>query len=76
MGLVTIEGPIHKTPATHDDFDQVYLVFSGTATIHLDDQAIRITEPSAVVIPAGTHHSVKLQPNETLQYIFVNHCVR
>lgn len=72
MGLVTLKGPIHKTPATHDEFDQVYLVFSGTATVHLDDRDIRITEPSAVIIPAGTHHSVELQLDETLQYVFVN----
>jgi hypothetical protein len=27
MGLVTLEGPIHKTPASHGEWDQVYLIF-------------------------------------------------
>lgn len=72
MGLVTLKGPIHKTPATHEDFDQVYLVFSGTATVHLGDRAIRVMEPSAVMIPAGTRHSVELAAGESLRYVFVN----
>ena len=72
MGHVALEGPIHKTPGTHDDFDQVYLVYSGTGTIHLGDRSQRITEPSAIVIPHGTQHSVELAAGEKIRYVFVN----
>jgi len=72
MGLVTMEGPIHKTPGTHEDWDQVYLVFCGSATIHLDDKAHRVTGPSAVIIPRGVLHSVELKPGEKIQYVYVN----
>ena len=72
MGLVTLEGPIHKTPGVHDGFDQVYVIFSGMGTVHLDERSFLISEPSAVVIPAGTKHSVQLQAGEKIQYVFVN----
>ena len=72
MGHVTMEGPIHKTPGVHDEFDQVYLVYSGSGTIHLGDKSVRITEPSAVVIPHGTEHSMQLQEGERIRYVFVN----
>ena len=69
--LVCLKGPIHKTPAVHD-WDQMYLIFSGTATIHLGGKSQRVTEPSAVIIPAGTLHSVDLQSGEQVQYVYVN----
>ncbi len=72
MGHVTLEGPIHKTLGTHEDFDQVYLIYSGTGTVHLGDTSIRITEPAAVIIPRGTNHSVQLQAGEKIKYVFVN----
>ena len=72
MGYVTLEGPIVKTPGTHDEWDQVYLVLAGTATVHLNDQSFRITEPSAVMIPHGTMHSVELKAGEKIQYVYVN----
>ncbi|MFA5865883.1 MAG: AraC family ligand binding domain-containing protein [Phycisphaerae bacterium] len=72
MGHVTLEGPIHKTPGVHEDFDQVYLIYSGTGTVHLGDTRVQIAEPAAVIIPRGTKHSVQLQAGEKIKYVFVN----
>ena len=72
MGLVSLEGPIHKTPGVHQEWDQVYLVFSGTGMVHLDNRSERIASPSAVIIPAGTRHSIELQRGEKIEYVYVN----
>ena len=71
-GFVTLEGPIHKTKGAHDDWDQMYLIFAGTGTLHLAGESYRITKPAAVIIPRGTEHSVELSQGETIQYVYVN----
>jgi len=72
MGLVELQGPIHKTSTAHEEWNQVYLIFSGSGTIHVGRNNYRITEPSAVTIPKGEVHSVELAEGEKLQYIYVN----
>lgn len=72
MGRVELKGPIHKTPATHAEFHQAYLIQSGNGTINLDGESRRLNGPTLVVIPRNTPHSVELQPDEQLCYVFVN----
>lgn len=72
MGLVNLEGPIHKTPAAHKDWEQVYIVLSGSGTVHLAGKAYRIDGPTIVVIPRNTLHSVECKEGERLQYVYVN----
>lgn len=72
MGLVELKGPIHKTPAAHDGFNQAYLIQSGSGVIHLGEESHRIDGPALVVIPRDTHHSVELRAGEQLRYVFVN----
>ena len=72
MGLVKLEGPIHKTPAAHSEWEQVYLIFSGSGTVHLGEQSRDVRGPAVVVIPKHTRHSVQLEAGETMQYVFVN----
>lgn len=72
IGHVSLEGPIHKTPGVHEEFDQVYVVLSGTGTVHLEDRSIKITEPSAIIIPSNTKHSMELRAGEKIQYVFFN----
>lgn len=72
MGLVELAGPIHKTPASHEEFHQVYLIQSGQGTIHLGDQQRCVDGPTIVVIPKGTRHSVELACGQVLRYVFVN----
>lgn len=72
IGLVTLTGPIHKTPAEHSAWDQIYLIFAGQGTIHLGDRLQQVTGPAIIVIPRDTWHSVQLQTNETITYAFIN----
>jgi mannose-6-phosphate isomerase-like protein (cupin superfamily) len=72
MGLVTLEGPITKTPAAHDEWEQVYVIFSGSATVHLADKSYSISGPTVVVIPKNTRHSVECQAGQRLEYVYVN----
>lgn len=72
MGLVTARGPLHKFPGTHDDFDQVYLIFQGTGFIHLGSERIRIDRPGIAVIPHGTPHSMEVDTAQVMEYVYVN----
>jgi len=77
IGLVRLEGPIHKTAAAHTEWEQVYLICSGSGVVHLGDRSERIEGPTVVTIPKGTRHSVELAAGETMEYAFVNqhHCL-
>ena len=72
IGRVRLRGPIHKTPAKHAEFHQVYVVLQGQCTIHLDGQSHLVSEPSIVVIPKNTMHSVELTAGQSVEYAFVN----
>jgi mannose-6-phosphate isomerase-like protein (cupin superfamily) len=72
IGLVTLDGPMHKTPGTHDEFHQVYLILSGSATVHVGGKSHRVDGPTVVVIPKHTNHSIEVGPDEKVQYAFVN----
>jgi mannose-6-phosphate isomerase-like protein (cupin superfamily) len=71
-GLVKLKGPIHKTPAVHEAFHQVYVIYAGSGTIHLGSHSQRVSGPTLAVIPKGTLHSVELRAGETIEYVFVN----
>jgi len=72
MGLVKLQGPIHKTPAAHETWEQVYLILEGTATIHLAEQTQRVETQSVVVIPKNSMHSVEVLEGESVRYVYVN----
>jgi len=76
LGHVTLQGPIHKTPAAHADWDQVYLVLSGEGTIHLGEKSQAIRGQTVVVIPRNTRHSVQLAAGQTMTYVFINEYLR
>ena len=71
-GHVALEGPIHKTPATHADWHQAYFIYAGSGTIHLGDETHAVTAPAMVAIPKNTHHSVEVVAGESLRYLFIN----
>jgi mannose-6-phosphate isomerase-like protein (cupin superfamily) len=72
LGHVTLTGPIHKTPATHTEWEQVYLILAGSGTVHLAGTSTKISGPGVVVIPKHTHHSVELAAGESLKYVYIN----
>ena len=72
LGQVTLTGPVHKMPATHDEWEQVYLILEGTGTVHLGSDSQKVSGPAVVVIPKHTLHSVQLQAGEKLKYVYIN----
>lgn len=72
IGHVRLTGPIHKTPAIHQAFDQVYLVLRGRAVVHVGDDDIAIDGQTVVTIPHDTHHSIEVAAGDEVEYVFVN----
>lgn len=72
IGLVELVGPICKTPAAHTEWEQAYVVLSGSGTVHLGQRRHRVNQPTVAVIPRGTMHWVELDAGECLRYIFIN----
>lgn len=71
-GRVRLNGPIHKTAASHDTWDQIYVVLAGSALLHLGETSAPVSGPTIVTIPRGTRHSVELKAGESIDYIYVN----
>lgn len=72
IGKVRLTGPIHKTPAAHADWEQVYLILAGQGTMHLGTESKPINGPAVIVIPRYTHHSVEVALGQTLDYYYIN----
>jgi len=72
LGHVVLKGPIHKTPASHEQWHQAYFVYSGSGIIHLGDKTQTVKAPVVVSIPRNTRHSVEVPDGGELHYIFVN----
>ena len=72
VGRVRLKGPIHKTPAAHEEFHQTYLVLAGQGTIHVGSASHAIDGPTVVVIPKNTQHSVELKAGQEIEYAFIN----
>lgn len=72
MGYVQMDGPAKSIYNEHTEWEQVYLVISGSGTIILNDVEHHVKAPSIVKIPIGTKHGVRLAENEKLTYIYVN----
>ena len=52
--------------------EEVFLVFSGTGTVHLGDETVPVNPGSAVYIPAGVRHSITAQPGNTLVFYAIS----
>jgi mannose-6-phosphate isomerase-like protein (cupin superfamily) len=72
IGYVQMDGPARSIYNEHTEWEQVYLVLSGSGTIILDDVEQYVEAPCIVKIPVGTRHGVRLGRNDTLTYIYVN----
>lgn len=71
-GHVTLEGPIHKTPAIHTEWHQAYFIYSGSGVIHLGQKTCEVEAPVMVSIPKNTRHSVEVPAGESLKYLYIN----
>lgn len=67
-------GPGRVTPSNaHATFQQIYLVLSGEAEIHIGSESRRITAPAVAFIPQATeHYVVNLSESEPLTYTYIS----
>lgn len=67
-------GPGRTTPPNaHAAFQQIYLVLSGKAEIHIGSEHRQIEAPAVAFIPQSTeHYVVNLSQIETLTYIYIS----
>ncbi len=72
VGRVRLKGPIKKTPAAHDSWDQAYIILSGKATMLLGEERHPINGPTMITIPRHTHHSIEVEAGDEVEYAFVN----
>lgn len=71
-GRICMQGPTTKADDVHAEWDQVYLVLSGSGTVLVGDSDYPIGPGSVVRIPKGTRHGVALKENERIEYCYFN----
>ena len=53
----------------HTGYDEIYYVLSGTAKVTLDGTTYPLRPGSVVVIPAGTSHTLDIEPGQELEFV-------
>src|SRR5579883_2130903 len=60
-------------PNRHDTFQQVYLIWSGLAEIHIGTERRSVIAPAVALIPSGTEHWVRnLSAENELHYLYIS----
>ncbi len=72
MGLVVGTGPLHKREGSHMDFHQIYLIFEGKGHVNIGGNRFRIDRPGIATIPCGTLHSIEVDSDSVMKYVYVN----
>ena len=69
---VTLEGPAETIYNSHEEWDQVYVIWSGKGKVRINDEVFPVAAPSIVRIPKNTRHGVILSPGDHMRYIYIN----
>lgn len=64
-----ISPELKPIPHRHEDFDQIAVVISGSATYHVGAVGNAVGPGSILVIPAGTDHCVEPAPDASIEII-------
>ena len=72
VGRVRLAGPIKKTPAAHDAWEQAYIILQGHARVHVGDACHHVDQPAVIIIPRDTMHWVEVDAGKQIEYIFIN----
>ena len=71
MGTVETQGPDEVGEHEHAILDQLFLWLNGCrCTCHADGEQILLTENMMLHIPLGSKHSVTVEPDDTLYYMW------
>ena len=73
MGTVQTRGPDEVAAHQHPMLEQLFLGLSGNnCVVHADDSIVSFPEYSVVHIPLGSMHSVSVEQDETLYYVWMD----
>jgi len=72
MGWVRMKGPDKSVVGCHDKWEQVYLIFHGSGTLHLGGETFKLAERMVAVVPRQVEHWVELGEGEELEYVYIN----
>jgi mannose-6-phosphate isomerase-like protein (cupin superfamily) len=69
--LNTMRAGVEGDPHAHPDAEQSWYILSGRGTFHVDGRSHRIGPNMALYAPAGSTHSIDVDPGEDLTYLAV-----
>jgi mannose-6-phosphate isomerase-like protein (cupin superfamily) len=72
MGWVRMTGPAKSAVGKHDKWEQAYLVFRGSGTLHLGNETFHLTDRMLAVIPRQVTHWIELAEGEEIEYVYIN----
>ena len=73
MGMVQTKGPDKVEAHEHPMLEQLFLGLSeNKCTVHADNEQVLMPEYSVVHIPLGSRHSVSVENDETLYYVWMD----
>jgi mannose-6-phosphate isomerase-like protein (cupin superfamily) len=71
-GRIRLTGPANTPEKTHDGWDQVYVILSGSGRAVLDGKEYPVQAGNIVCVPCGTPHTVLLKEGEQMEYCYFN----
>jgi len=73
MGTVQTKGPDKVEPHEHPMLEQLFLGLSkNKCTVYADDNKVGFPEYSIVHIPLGSRHSVSVEKDEIMYYVWMD----
>ena len=61
----------HPTDDPDDNYEELYMVLSGSGTITIDGDRRPIVADDAVLVPTGVDHGVYADRGETLRFLLI-----
>ena len=73
MGTVQTKGPDSVGAHKHPMLEQLFLGLAGNnCTVYADDAKVDLPEHAVLHIPLGSSHSVSVEQDETLYYVWMD----
>ena len=73
MGTVRTKGPDRVAPHDHPMLEQLFLGLSeNNCTVYADDDHVDFPEHSILHIPLGSSHSVSVEKDEVMYYVWMD----
>ena len=66
-----LESYCKSAPTTHDDIQEVFYIVSGEGVLKAGDEARRVSEGDAILVPPGISHSLKNELDKPLEFLIL-----